>query len=371
MKKTIALILVFCMIFSSVAMAEPLSTGEKIKKIVSKAGDTIVSIVEKFSDMKDHWSTQWVEELLEKDVISGYLDGTFKPDRAISRSEFTKLLIVAQGEDPGVFEGGHWAKNYIEKAMKEGYIESGEFADIDKNITRAEMARMIARAMEEEPENWGKYKNNIADFEQISTEYREYVLRVYAAGIVKGLPGGTFSPQKTASRAEASTMLVKLLDTDEREIPEVVEEPKIVIDGEEIAVERKDTVVVFNQALSVFDENDNFKLVYNNHDTVSIFYMPEGEESIYENILCFYSDTDEGTFEHKFDNNIVVNSYTDETKKITKDILKKIYPKGYEKIYKQFIEKIDTGEEVSGKSDGRTYRVKSWPTETSISIGGK
>ncbi|WP_169733598.1 S-layer homology domain-containing protein [Clostridiisalibacter paucivorans] len=246
MKRIISLILVFCMIFSSVTIAESLSTEEKRREIVSREGETIVSIVEKFSDMKDHWSTQWVEKLLEKDVISGYPDGTFKPDKAINRAEFTKLLVVALHDDSEVFEGGHWAKNYIEKAIQEGYILEGEFKDVDKNITRAEMARMIARAMEEEPENWKAYKNNIADYTNIKVEYREYVLQVYAAGIVKGLPNGRFAPEKTASRAEASTMLVKLIEPDERDIPEIMEEPVSEEDFIEPQLELKNNDILEN-----------------------------------------------------------------------------------------------------------------------------
>ncbi|WP_026896187.1 S-layer homology domain-containing protein [Clostridiisalibacter paucivorans] len=223
MKKIVSIILIVMLVMNmGLVYAD---SHQLVDKAVDGVTNVVKDIGKVFTDLINHWAKEFIGLLVDKGVIAGYPDGTFKPDKAINRAEFTKLLVVALHDDPGVYKGGHWAKNYIEKAMKEGYICEGEFADIDQDITRAEMARMIARAMEEEPENWKAYKNNIADYTNIKVEYREYVLQVYAAGIVKGLPNGRFAPEKTATRAEASTMLVKLIEPDERDIPEIMEEP--------------------------------------------------------------------------------------------------------------------------------------------------
>lgn len=160
---------------------------------------------------------------MEAGIISGYNDGTFRPNAPITRGEFTKLLITALGKDPGSASEGHWANNYFTMAIDKGYLKENEFDDLNKKITRGEIATMISRALDKHPENVEELKLQIKDLNQIPTELQQHVARVYAAGIVSGYDDGSFRCNKTATRAEASAMLVRFLDESESAIPELID----------------------------------------------------------------------------------------------------------------------------------------------------
>jgi hypothetical protein len=103
---------------------------------------------------------------------------------------------------------------------------------MDKPINRGEMARMIVRA------NKGAYPSNIKDYEKyipdynyIPQEYKDFVLKAYSAGIIKGYDDSTFRYERTATRAEASTMILRLLEEKKREAPDLTKPvPQMYID---------------------------------------------------------------------------------------------------------------------------------------------
>ena len=52
----------------------------------------------KFKDVNDHWAQACIDELAEKKIISGYYeDGTFRPDRPVSRAEFAAMVRTENG----------------------------------------------------------------------------------------------------------------------------------------------------------------------------------------------------------------------------------------------------------------------------------
>lgn len=379
--KQLSVILIICLLFSHVGVFASTSNTnvgqandnslQGILDALKGLSEVAGNLIQKFADMKDNWATEYVAELFNKGAIAGYPDGTFKPNNSINRAEFTKILVTSLDKDPGSFKGGHWATNYLNTAISRGYLKQGEFDNPDKAITRGEMARMISRALDETPQNIDLLKNQLTDFAQIGSEYKDHVAKVYAAGIVTGFPDGSFGPNKTATRAEASTMLVRLLNPGKRKVPKVIKDNVIEIDGQEVKVARKDTVEVFNKALNAFKKGEKHTLLtYNNHDTISISYVPNKDSTIFDEIMCFYVDIKhEKALES--DNVISIKEHTEETKKLTQEILKEIFPTGYKKIYQEFESVIYTGTEKSGKADGRTYTVKSFPTSTTIFIGGK
>lgn len=177
------------------------------------------------SDISEHWAREYIQELVDKKVISGYPDGTFKPENNISRAEFIKILICALGTNPGNYPTDYWAASYIDESIGKGYLSKGEFDDFDKNIMRGEIAKLLTRTMNEAyPENLFEYSRQIKDYDSTLSYYQFDVLRCYAAGIVTGFPDGTFGYDRTATRAEASAMIVRRLDMSKR-IPPVLPDP--------------------------------------------------------------------------------------------------------------------------------------------------
>jgi len=198
------------------------------------ADDWITRDIKKFTDVPEsHWAYMHITRLTYEGAITGYPDGTFGPSRNITRAEFLAVVvgaILTRPEAPPA--GQHWATNIIKSAETNSLLESGEFAQATwgQPINRQEMAKIMARAMqyvrkEALAENTSAYTVSITDFAKTPENYRNYVAQVYAKGIVNGYPDGTFGGSRQATRAEAATMVVRLIDPSHRLTITAVDNP--------------------------------------------------------------------------------------------------------------------------------------------------
>lgn len=182
---------------------------------------------------KDTKPTDWymgtVSELVKRDGIKGYPDGTFKPNDTITKAEFTKVLLSVLGHKNMPKTNKHWASGYMSKAEEIRLINKGELMNIDNTISRNEMAKMSANALdylgEDQTLDRSLFKSQIKDFDRIPNEYQDYVLKTYSKGIITGYPDGTFKGDRGLTRAEASTVVIRILEIDERILPEKPAEP--------------------------------------------------------------------------------------------------------------------------------------------------
>lgn len=119
-------------------------------------------------DITGHWAQKDIEKLATMGIITGYPDGTFKPDQEISRAELTTILVkILDNTNPRNDYAGEqsisvklkfpdynsipdWAKEAIEKGSKKGII--GGYPDnsirANNKITRAEVASMLIRLLD-------------------------------------------------------------------------------------------------------------------------------------------------------------------------------------------------------------------------------
>jgi len=113
-----------------------------------------------FSDVAaDDWHNTAVSTMLTAGIITGYQDGSFRPDNNITRAEFAAIIsrflrsgMVVVGGFPDVQD--HWARNYITSASAAGWIEGypdGTFKP-DAYITRAEAVTIFNRALGRAPD---------------------------------------------------------------------------------------------------------------------------------------------------------------------------------------------------------------------------
>jgi hypothetical protein len=150
-----------------------------------------------------------------KAFLFGYEDGTFGPERSITRTEIAAMLarVIEReeadrgGEFPDIAET-YWAKDDIVRAARMalmvGYPD-GTFKP-DAPITRAEMATVIARLLPEETAGSADFTDTAGSWAQ------EAIGKAAAAGIVYGYEDGAFRPDSTLTRAEAVTMIDRLLE---------------------------------------------------------------------------------------------------------------------------------------------------------------
>lgn len=168
------------------------------------------------TDVKGHWAAANIQKLLAKKAISGNPDGTFQPEKQVSRAEFITMLVKAlelKGTSEKSFSdlNGHWAKGVIQTAVANGIVNGFEDGTIrpDALITREQMAVMIAKAKQLKAEASDK---TFADQTEISGWAKESVLSAVKNGIIGGYADNTFKPQALASKAEAVTMIARCLN---------------------------------------------------------------------------------------------------------------------------------------------------------------
>lgn len=152
---------------------------------------------------------------MHKAYISGYEDGTFRPDNPITRAEMATVLARAFAKDtkPAAAKKytdvaeSHWAKASIDQATGSGLMDGypdGSFKP-EQTITRAEMASIAAKLKASAAAGSGSFSDTAGHWAAASIEQAK------AAGVISGYEDGTFRPEKTLTRAEAVTMLNKLL----------------------------------------------------------------------------------------------------------------------------------------------------------------
>ena len=113
-----------------------------------------------FSDIKDGaWCCRAVSTLTNMGIIKGYTDGTFQPNKSITRAELATIIARFAKLDVNTktFSDitGHWAQKSIELAAGNGWIngyEDGTFRP-NNNITRAETFAMINRVLDRQTES--------------------------------------------------------------------------------------------------------------------------------------------------------------------------------------------------------------------------
>lgn len=169
------------------------------------------------TDIADHWAKSYIDTLVKNKAISGYPDGTFKPDSMITRGEFATVLVKAFGltsTSGKVFDdtANHWAKDYVAVAASYGIVSgyNDTTFGVDDYITREQMASMIARAKGLTTIGGA---NSFTDGDTISDWARDAVSITASNGIINGYPDGTFKPKANATRAEAVTVIVKALSS--------------------------------------------------------------------------------------------------------------------------------------------------------------
>jgi len=98
-----------------------------------------------FPDVEDEWFAPYVCTAKEEGIVSGYPDGTFKPEQTISFVEAAKILSLAYGQQ--VQSGGEWYVGYA-RALESSKAIPPSVAGLTTAVTRGEMAEMMWRLIE-------------------------------------------------------------------------------------------------------------------------------------------------------------------------------------------------------------------------------
>ncbi|MFD0589216.1 discoidin domain-containing protein [Paenibacillus sp. GCM10027627] len=178
----------------------------------------------RLNDIASHWAEASIKRAVKLGFVAGYTDGSFKPYRAVSRDEFIVMLVKAlklQGADHSLTfaDAGTipaWAKPHIAQALESGLLSGyvdGTFRP-KASISRAEMAAIIVRGLGVKPAEG--LELTYADADQIPAWARPYVAAAQMAGVMNGQGDNRFAPAVSATRAEAVVVILNMVDALEK-----------------------------------------------------------------------------------------------------------------------------------------------------------
>lgn len=179
------------------------------------SSSALTSYKQVLQDTKGHWAEGTVQDWYDNDLISGFGDGTFHPNAAISRADFIVLLnnvFNLQQAGNTTFSDVSATAYYadaVNKAVSAGVVEGysdGTFQP-KKPVSREEAAVMLFRAFQLAS---SAGETAIADQDQLHAWSKDAVLSMLDAGYIKGYTDGTFGGSKSITRAEAVTILDRI-----------------------------------------------------------------------------------------------------------------------------------------------------------------
>ena len=178
-----------------------------------------------YSDVSDvHWANEQIVYL--KDEITGYPDGTYRPEKTVSRAEFLTLFArIAYPDEWKQAEGDEWWKAAYDVCTAHRLLDDTTGSRTEA-MPRGEIAVLLDRfcsgwggvheradAANQYAINWKEQRMEYPEWQPLwpdAAEYGSSVLICANQGLLTGYPDGSFKPNKGVTRAEAAAILARL-----------------------------------------------------------------------------------------------------------------------------------------------------------------
>ncbi|WP_054696862.1 S-layer homology domain-containing protein [Syntrophomonas palmitatica] len=184
------------------------------------AGQPCLAAGSSFPDISSHWAREYITSMSNSGNISGYPDGTFKPDKTVSKAEFIRVLLSCLGISPTEYTKNsfsdiskHWARNYINEAVTQGLLIPSEYPSglkPDNALKRSEAAAFLVRAMGKQPEDGAMTFTDQANLNK--SMYKGYIKVASELGLLSGYPDGSFQPFTEVTRAQMCKLMLNYLE---------------------------------------------------------------------------------------------------------------------------------------------------------------
>jgi hypothetical protein len=169
-----------------------------------------------------------VEYLKAQGMLSGFPDGTFRPDAKVTRSEAVKLIVASKGvtsQDLAVMR----KSPYDDVPASSWFLPSVEWARLKlsvidsppkvksfhpaRTVTKAEFLKMLLLAHGMDPNSYGEIKLPLAsDVTDTSAWYYPYVRLAFATSMTTIGKSGTIQPDRDLTRGDVALFLYRLLN---------------------------------------------------------------------------------------------------------------------------------------------------------------
>lgn len=167
------------------------------------------------NDIEGHWAQKTIEKWVQSGKIGGYPDGTFGPEKQITRAEFAVMLSRILPGDDSATKNEHdfsdvlpadWFYKDIECLISRGVVSQSKQFRPNSYITREDAMTMIGRAYQLEAKDDSAVKV-FQDYHAISDYAVKYISALISSNILKGYSDKTIRPKQQITRAESVTLL--------------------------------------------------------------------------------------------------------------------------------------------------------------------
>lgn len=168
-------------------------------------------------DIGGHWAQSQIISLMEQRIVAGFPDGSFRPEQPVTRAEYIAMINRAlnfSATAPAAYrdvEDSDWFAPEIAKAQAAGYLSGYSDGTVrpDNRIERQEMAAILARALQ--LDQAGSLElNRFTDADSIPEWSAPACAALVREGYLNGCPDGSFMPRGASSRAMAAVVLGKV-----------------------------------------------------------------------------------------------------------------------------------------------------------------
>lgn len=171
-----------------------------------------------FSDVTNHWASEYINEAVTLGIVNGMPDGTFAPDKEMTRAEFATILWnmaeKPETESTSSFadvKSEDWYFKQIAWAFEKGYINGISNAEFNPNgtITREQAMTILYR-----------YAGSLESTEKLDTFTDKDDISAFAYSamcwavenkIISGVSDTEIAPKQSATRAQLATIIVRYL----------------------------------------------------------------------------------------------------------------------------------------------------------------
>jgi len=167
------------------------------------------------TDIIDNWAYTQITDLMQRGIVSGYEDKTFKPDNNVARAEFMVMINKAFGYNLTKeisytdVKAGDWFYNDVAIASAAGYIAGYADGSMQPNspVTREQAAVMLAKVLALDTSGYKLL--SFTDTNTIGAWSINSVSALFDAKMISGYLDGTFKPANPINRAEAAVLIGK------------------------------------------------------------------------------------------------------------------------------------------------------------------
>ncbi|WP_338814540.1 S-layer homology domain-containing protein [Bernardetia sp. Wsw4-3y2] len=174
------------------------------------------------TDVAGNWAETEINYMTNNGYMSGYTDGTFRPANNVTRAEFATMIVSCLNPAPKPENAnlsfsdisGHWAEQNILKAAKAGYLSGypdGTFKP-QENITKTQTTVAIANGLNVSGGNVNSLPAYFDDYSQIATWASTAIANAVQNKFIINYPDKRkLEPTKNATRADATSLLYRAM----------------------------------------------------------------------------------------------------------------------------------------------------------------